>query len=34
MALNIKKGYTPNTSSSKFKTAISESKGLLCPFLR
>lgn len=34
MELNIKKGYTPKNSSSKYKTAIFETKGLLCPFLR
>lgn len=32
--LNIKKGYTPMSSSSMVKTAILEPKGLLCLFLR
>ena len=32
--LNIKKGYTPMSSSSMFKTAILPTKGLLYLFLR
>jgi hypothetical protein len=32
--LNIKKGYTPMSSSSMSKTAILQTKGLLYLFLR